>query len=306
MFDTIRENVQSFFGKERELEHPPNPVPKAASEVFEHPQPTKIVDKPLPNEKPGLPFSPEQLRHALEKQQEKQHEQEAPKENPDAHDLDEFETVLHTIEAPAAPAPETPKTPQEPERDTPEASLDGGYFDEFHQFLLKEGYTADGVREMDIVGRMREFHEHQKQGKEYYVYSKDVRQAIDRKLNDLKTLEREWFSAKREIDDLERGVRSIELKSLLQQAQNKTKLEEKVPPGQEFILKDGRKLSSLLDLKSALRTMTPEVFRHHVTHGRNDFADWVQATMKNRELADRLARTSDPHELAVCIEESVE
>ena len=299
VFSTIVENLKSFFGKEEALLAQPKAIPEAASEVYEHPtkQPPRIVERPLPKEQElKLPFSPDDLRAALKTPE----KPPAPRvEEVDiTHEINAFEHALQDAAPPQEPVPIRVAPRLTPAQE--------GFFDEFEQFILHEDLEADGLLEKDILHRMQEFHRHQEEGKEYYVYSKDVKQAIQRKLDELKTLEREWFHTRKEMDELERGMRGVEheiearvgeVRSLLVQAKSRSRLEQRVPAGQEFGLRDGRKLATLLDLKIALHTMPVDVFHHHVAPGRNDFAAWVRGTMHDTQLAADIDRMTDKHQL---------
>lgn len=66
-----------------------------------------------------------------------------------------------------------------------------------------------------------------------------------------------------------------------------------VPPEKVFLCNDGRALGNLQDLSSALRIMSPETFRHHVTVERNDFSDWIANVIGDADLARRLRETTD-------------
>ncbi len=52
-----------------------------------------------------------------------------------------------------------------------------------------------------------------------------------------------------------------------------------------FWVNDGQILSSLGDLYFALTHMSPEVYAHHVTLDRNDFADWIEFVLLDKKCA---------------------
>lgn len=295
------ENVKSFFSKEEELMQEPKGIPEAASDIFEHPkhrteQPKRIVDRPLPPQEKKLPYTPEDLRKALGKPEER-------KEVDDGihSEINAFEDALKEVDQPEEKMSQSSTIPQ-----TPTITSESPFFNEFEQFLMHEDLEAEGLLEEDILHKLREFHKHQSEGKQYYVYRKDVKDAMGRKLQELKGLEQEWFYSQEKLDDLKRGLsqiekeiesRSQELKGLLKQERSKSRLENKAPPGEEFILTDGRKLSSLLDLKIALRTMPEQVFRHHVTSTTNHFVPWIQNALKEEEVAAALGKMHSKHEM---------
>ncbi len=69
-----------------------------------------------------------------------------------------------------------------------------------------------------------------------------------------------------------------------------------------FWTTNGIIVADLIGLRDLLHSISDDVFRHHVTKDRNDFADWVKAVLKDTELADALRRTKQPntaHEVVV-------
>ena len=65
------------------------------------------------------------------------------------------------------------------------------------------------------------------------------------------------------------------------------------PVERHFVVADGRKLKSLVDLAKALETMSEEVFRHHVNDIRNDFSNWVNDVFQDAGLSEELAKVKD-------------
>lgn len=57
-----------------------------------------------------------------------------------------------------------------------------------------------------------------------------------------------------------------------------------------FWVKDGKVLKDLVDLETALKKMTAEVFAHHVTKDKNDFATWVEVVLKDKACATDLKK----------------
>jgi hypothetical protein len=58
-----------------------------------------------------------------------------------------------------------------------------------------------------------------------------------------------------------------------------------------FWTTDGQILASLIDLEASLEKMRDKVFNYHVTKEKNDFAEWVESALGDRELADALRRS---------------
>ncbi len=60
------------------------------------------------------------------------------------------------------------------------------------------------------------------------------------------------------------------------------------PPKFEFVLVDGRKLKDVRELAFALADMADDVFWHHASDAKNDFSNWINDVLKDKELADAL------------------
>ncbi len=61
-----------------------------------------------------------------------------------------------------------------------------------------------------------------------------------------------------------------------------------------FWTTDGKVLEDLNHLQMAFGSMQEEVFLHHVTKEKNDFADWVEHILKDETCADELRRSRKP------------
>jgi hypothetical protein len=60
--------------------------------------------------------------------------------------------------------------------------------------------------------------------------------------------------------------------------------------GECFWARDGQIFSNLADLSFAIGSMDEEVFLHHVSNERNDFADWVEHVLEDAECANALRK----------------
>lgn len=62
-----------------------------------------------------------------------------------------------------------------------------------------------------------------------------------------------------------------------------------------FWVHDGTILSNVLELRDTLSKIAEEIFYHHVHDDRNDFADWVEYVLNDKELAKglRKAKSTD-------------
>ena len=62
-----------------------------------------------------------------------------------------------------------------------------------------------------------------------------------------------------------------------------------------FWTTDGHILADLKDLRDALETMSDEVFAHHVTNEKNDFADWIESVLRDEECAVKMRKAKKPN-----------
>lgn len=72
-----------------------------------------------------------------------------------------------------------------------------------------------------------------------------------------------------------------------------------------FWSNDGLILSSLADLSEALATMSDEVYMHHATKDRNDFADWVEFVLIDKVCAQNLRRAKGKKAAQVVVAEAL-
>jgi hypothetical protein len=69
-----------------------------------------------------------------------------------------------------------------------------------------------------------------------------------------------------------------------------------------FWTTDGAILNSLVALRNALSAMDKEVFSHHVAKGKNDFADWVEVILLDKDCAQDLRKAKSPATACVVVE----
>ena len=70
----------------------------------------------------------------------------------------------------------------------------------------------------------------------------------------------------------------------------KIKKHPEASPKHYFLLKDGRVLKNLKELKESYKDTDEETFRHHVNQDKNDFANWAKDVFKDTELAGKLKK----------------
>lgn len=65
------------------------------------------------------------------------------------------------------------------------------------------------------------------------------------------------------------------------------------PVEQYFILCNGQPVKNVKELAEVVDDLRDEVFNHHVTMDKNDFAKWVSDVFKEVELAEELSGVKD-------------
>lgn len=74
----------------------------------------------------------------------------------------------------------------------------------------------------------------------------------------------------------------------------KAKLLVCAPDDKCFWTTDGKILKNLDELQMAFGTMGDEVFLHHVSKEKNDFADWVEQVLEDSACASSLRKSKQP------------
>jgi deoxyxylulose-5-phosphate synthase len=68
-----------------------------------------------------------------------------------------------------------------------------------------------------------------------------------------------------------------------------------------FIRVDGQPITSLVDLAKQVDNMADDVFYHHVTEDRNDFATWVDDIINDKTLAKSIGKMKDRERMCYTI-----
>lgn len=72
-----------------------------------------------------------------------------------------------------------------------------------------------------------------------------------------------------------------------------------------FYLHGGGTLNNLFELAESVESMEEHVFSHHVTHDRNDFANWIEHSFENSSLASKIRECKTPEEVKNAVEEEI-
>jgi hypothetical protein len=84
-------------------------------------------------------------------------------------------------------------------------------------------------------------------------------------------------------------------------AKSISKIVKDAPAEHYFILANGQPIKNVKELADALEHLADDVFNHHVTHDKNDFANWIQHIFEDTELAKELAGTKDKHHTRIVL-----
>ncbi len=79
-----------------------------------------------------------------------------------------------------------------------------------------------------------------------------------------------------------------------------------VPDDQAFWCQNGKKLSSMKELKDALPKMANAVFSAHSNETKSDFSKWVADVIGDEKLARDLAKARDKAEAAKAVKSRIE
>jgi hypothetical protein len=78
-----------------------------------------------------------------------------------------------------------------------------------------------------------------------------------------------------------------------------------VPEEKRFWVVDGRYLSNLEELKTALDGMTDEVFRTHSNENKSDFSIWVAEVISDAKLSSDLKKSATRVAAAKCVADRI-
>lgn len=137
----------------------------------------------------------------------------------------------------------------------------------------------------------------------------------------LELLEEGWYLLRKEIEtkqilllEKERLIdkMTFELKNLMNQSNDfdrgfrnpktSVKSDYNISEDKWFVLRNGKRLSSISELKDILRNMDDETYSHHVTLHKNDFASWIKHVFLNDALADKILRANSRNEIISILE----
>ncbi|KYK27376.1 hypothetical protein AYK26_03900 [Euryarchaeota archaeon SM23-78] len=226
-------------------------------------------------------------------------------------DMKEFEEAINKINIDMVHS-ETPETYSSSKEEETEyykpAELGEGYFSEIEHYIKNKDVNEiiDDVMKKDFLTSMKDYHGARAQGKPFYLHQQDLKYKLEKKMEQLRSLEEEWHSLKAQIEEKEKKrieieqrieQESQELKELFRQIKVNQILEQQSPKEHYFKLRNGQELKNLNDLRKVLEYMSDEDFNHHVNQEKNDFAIWIREALQNKALYEKIKDTKTREEL---------
>jgi hypothetical protein len=80
-----------------------------------------------------------------------------------------------------------------------------------------------------------------------------------------------------------------------------TTVKRDAPENSCFILCNGKPVKNIKELADIMEEIEDQVFNHHVTSDKNDFATWVKDIFKDIELAEKLAGVKDKKHMQLVV-----
>ncbi len=257
-------------------------------------------------------------------------------------DLDEHEEVLSTIKHEDEPKEETPEpahelpeairkakaAKQESMQEIPpkltasiekpiQSSLRPSITEEeagFFGSVLTHIRSKDGSKEKllsgDLFARMSSYYEMRKGTiKQGTPLQSEQRLEIEmqKKLEELRIIEQKWHIQKMALQEdlkfLHDREREIQAKvEELKKLNNELGMFKNVSPEHYFHMNNDLILKNIHDLLDALEIIDEDTYKHHVTHDRNDFADWITEAIKNKKLAEKIDKCATREEMIAALE----
>ncbi|MEM2121741.1 MAG: hypothetical protein QXU20_03750 [Candidatus Woesearchaeota archaeon] len=183
----------------------------------------------------------------------------------------------------------------------------------FFAKLLEEIYekSFEELAKKDLIEEIKNYFATEKNKKEIEYEKKAAYFRLKNLLLELSKLEKDWEEKNIIIEQYKEQIRTTEerireLSEIIRKEAQKLNLEEEIPSEKEFILNDGRRLKNLRELLEALKTMDNNLFNHHVSPERNDFANWIKDVFKKEFLAEKVLNAKTREEIIKVLSEELE
>ncbi|MBN1792109.1 hypothetical protein JW826_00270 [Candidatus Woesearchaeota archaeon] len=90
------------------------------------------------------------------------------------------------------------------------------------------------------------------------------------------------------LHDMLRDHEDMMKSAAMQKAMKTMPVLRELGPEQQFVMSNGEKIKSLMELQSQLIRMDAGVFDSHVDQNKNDFATWVYHAIGDHDLAGKM------------------
>lgn len=81
---------------------------------------------------------------------------------------------------------------------------------------------------------------------------------------------------------------------------------QNVKPEHTFWLKNGKQLKNITELNRELNGIETSVFEHHVNNQKNDFADWIEFCIQDKQLATLVRSTKNAERMRAILERKIQ
>jgi hypothetical protein len=78
-------------------------------------------------------------------------------------------------------------------------------------------------------------------------------------------------------------------------------IKKNAPETSYFVLCNGKPVKNIKELADIMEEIEDQVFNHHVTPDKNDFATWIKDIFKDIELAEKLAGVKDKKHMQLVV-----
>jgi len=277
-----RENITAPTPEPKKIEDPPEELPSLDIEEHEDEGP----DIEIPEDKE-------------EDTQDEPKEAEIQKKAEKADDQNEHADVELPDAIKKAKEAKTNKINSEPE----EAQIskveiqkpETGFFSSVLEHIQKQDGYRENLLAGDLYARMTDYWEMKKHEIKSGAFSTEekLKEDLTKQLKELKILEQKWQIQKMAIEEdvkfLHEREKEIQEKSeSLKKISNGLGLFKNVKPDQYFKMYNGIVLKNLHDLIDALEIMDDNTFSHHVSLDKNDFSKWIESTLMDNNLANKV------------------
>lgn len=182
------------------------------------------------------------------------------------------------------------------------------FFSTLKENLLNQDSGKIVIDKSQIMQNMKNFQQNIMEKEKVLKEKQKLDSELAEKIMMLELLEEGWYMLRKEIESkqillLQKekliDMQVTELKSLMEKEK---KIDKTIPPDKWFVLKDGKKIASINELKETLKTAEDHVFYHHVNSLKNDFSSWIRHVFNDAVLADRIISAKTKEELIQVLE----